>query len=251
MKGSNINWFKWGGIGGVGALFVLITILNCFAFIPAGSVGVVTRLGAVNREMQQGGNLKFPYVENVTVMDIQVQKEQQDATAATLDLQNVTTTVALNYHLDSGRVSDIFLHLSADYKSRVIDPSIQESIKATTAKYNAPELLSKRAQVAADTVALLKTRLEGRGIVVDQVSIVNFAFSPQFSQSIENKQVAQQDAEKAQYNLQQASLNAQANQVQQAALTSEILEQQAIAKWNGHLPTFLGQGSIFNIPLSH
>ena len=240
------------GAGIVGALLLLIVFASAYVQIPSGFVGVLTRFGKVIGERQPGVSWKAPFIESVTPMNVQVQKEQVDASAASKDLQTVTTTVALNYHLDHNQVSNVYVNLSADYVDRVISPDIQETTKAVIARYNAEELLSKRAEVADAMTKELIDKLQRRGIVVDQVSIVNFAFSSEFSQAIEQKQVAQQDAQRAQYTLQKAQLDAQANQAQQAALTPEILEQQAIAKWDGHLPSAVaGQGSIFNIPLNH
>ena len=240
------------GAVAVSVIVVLIVFVSSYVQIPSGYVGVLTRFGKAIGERQPGVSWKVPFIESVTPMNVQVQKEQVDASAASKDLQTVTTSVALNYHLDHGQVSNVYVNLSADYVDRVISPDIQESTKAVTARYNAEELLSRRAEVADAMTKDLIDKLQPRGIVVDQVSIVNFSFGQEFSQAIEQKQVAQQDAQRAQYTLQKAQLDAQANQVQQSALTPEILEQQAIAKWDGHLPTTVaGQGSVFNIPLSH
>jgi prohibitin 2 len=238
-------------IAGIIGIIVLVSaFFGSFVIVPSGFVGVVTTLGKVTGEIQPGFQWKIPFIQSVVVMNVQIQKEQSDAGAATHDLQSVNSTVALNYHLDHAQVSNVFVNLSADYRDRIISPTVQEAVKVVTARYDASDLLAKRAQVADDITKLLIDKLQPRGIIVDQVSIVHFEFSDAFNQSIEQKQVAQQDAQRAQYELQSAQLKAQANQVQQAALTPEILEQQAIAKWNGTLPTYLGQGSVFNIPLS-
>jgi regulator of protease activity HflC (stomatin/prohibitin superfamily) len=231
-------------------LLLVITLFNTALTVSSGFVGVVTTFGKVTGEMQPGFHWKLPYVESVTMMNVQVQKDQTDESAATNDLQTVTSTVALNYHLDHNQVDNVFVNLSPDYADRVISPSISEAVKSVSAKYTASELLTKRPEVAASIQDLLIARLQRRGILVDQFSIVDFKFGSQFSQAIEAKQAAQQDAERAQFNLQKAQLDAQANQVQTSALTDAILEQQAIAKWNGVLPQFVGQGSVFNIPLN-
>jgi regulator of protease activity HflC (stomatin/prohibitin superfamily) len=232
------------------AIVLLSAFFGSFVIVPSGFVGVVTTLGKVTGEIQPGFQWKVPFVQSVVQMNVQIQKEQAEAGAATHDLQSVSSTVALNYHLDHAQVSNVFVNLSADYVNRVISPTVQEAVKVVTARYDAADLLAKRAQVADDITKLLVDKLQPRGIIVDQVSIVHFEFSSAFNQSIEQKQVAQQDAQRAQYELQTAQLKAQANQVQQAALTPEILEQQAIAKWNGTLPLYVGQGSVFNIPLN-
>lgn len=234
----------------VGIIVLVSAFFSSFVIVQSGYVGVVTTLGKVTGEMQPGFQWKIAFVQSVVKMNVQIQKVQADAGAATHDLQSVNSTVALNYHLDHSQVSNVFVNLSADYSDRIISPTVQESVKVVTARYDASDLLAKRAQVADDITKLLIDKLQPRGIIVDQVSIVHFQFSDAFNQSIEQKQVAQQQAEQAQYELQTAQLKAQANQVQQAALTPEILEQQAIAKWNGTLPLYVGQGSVFNIPLN-
>lgn len=236
--------------GVIGVIVLVSAFFGSFVIVPSGYVGVVTTFGKVTSEIQPGFQWKLPFVQSVVQMNVQIQKEQSDAGAATHDLQSVNSTVALNYHLDHAQVSNVYVNLSADYSDRIISPTVQEAVKVVTARYDASDLLAKRAQVADDITKLLIDKLQPRGIIVDQVSIVHFQFSDAFNQSIEQKQVAQQQAEQAQYDLQTANLKAQANQVQQAALTPDILEQQAIAKWDGKLPTYLGQGSVFNIPLN-
>lgn len=241
-------------IGIVVAAVIVLFLLFCLRIVGVGQVGIVTRFGQVNREWQSGVHLKLPWpIEAETKMNVQIQKEQVDASAATQDLQTVTTTVALNYNLTSNTANQVYREVGTDYKVRVIDPILQEAVKSTTSNYNATDLIDQRSKVEQQTYNTLQLALSKRGITVDNLSIVNFQFSTQFSQAIENKQVEAQNVQAAQYKLQQADLNAQANSVQQAALTPAILEQQAISKWDGKLPTYLNSGSgtsVFGIPLS-
>lgn len=235
---------------GIGVILLLILFFNSFAVVRSGYIGVVTTFGKVSGEMQPGVHLKWPLVSSVTKMNVQIQKDQTAETAATNDLQDVTSTVALNYHLDHSQVDNVFVNLTAKYQDNVIAPTISESVKSVTAKYTASQLLTNRSQVTTDIENLLIAKLQPRGILVDQFSIVDFSFSKEYADAIEQKQVAQQNAEKAQFTLQQAQLNAQANQVQQATLTDQILEQQAIAQWNGIMPTTVAGGSsVFGIPV--
>jgi hypothetical protein len=78
---------------------------------------------------------------------------------------------------------------------------------------------------------------------------VNFKFSPAFAKAIEEKQVAQQNAERSQFNLQAAQIDAQAQQAQAVTLSPLYLQKQAIEKWDGKMPQYIGSGSVFNIPL--
>jgi regulator of protease activity HflC (stomatin/prohibitin superfamily) len=236
--------------GGIIVFVLLIALLDSTATVPSGYVGIETTFGKVTGEMQPGIHFKLPFVESVTPMNVQVQKDQTDETAATSDIQDVTTTVALNYHLDHSQVDNVFVNLTNDYQNNYISPIISESVKAATAKYTAEQLLTDRPAVTNDIETALVAKLQPRGIVVDQFSIINFQFSQTFSQAIEQKQAAQQAAQQAQYDLQKAQLTAQANQTQDAALTPAILEQQAIAKWDGKMPTTIsGSSTIFSIPV--
>lgn len=237
-----------------GTLIVLLVLffLFCFRVVGVGQVGIVTRFGNVTREAPSGIVIKLPYpIEKLTKMNVQTQKEQQDASAATHDLQSVNTTLAVNYHLTPDTARTVYVNVGTDYKIRVIDPIIQESVKSITAQYDAADLIAKRPLVESQLETLLIKKLGDRGITVDNVSIVNFEFSSQFNAAIEQKQVAQQNAQKAQYDLQTAQLKAQQQQVQGQTLTAEYLELQAIEKWDGHLPGTVagGTGTIFNIPL--
>lgn len=238
------------GGGAVG--IVILLLLFCVRVVGVGQVGIITRFGSVNRDVQSGIHLKLPWpIEHITKMNIQNQKVQLGASAATADLQTVTTTVALNFNLTPATADQVYRQVGTNYENVVIDPILQETVKAVTSGYNATDLIDQRPAVEAKTLAGLQTALTAKGITVDNFSIVNFDFSSQFSAAIENKQVEAQNVQAAQYKLQQAQLNAQANQVQDAALTPAILQQQAIAKWDGKLPTTLagGTGTVFNIPL--
>lgn len=237
---------------GLGVVFVLFFIL-CFRQVGVGQVGIVTRFGKVTREQNSGILIKLPYpIEHLVKMNVQVQKEQQDASAATHDLQGVTTTVAVNYHLTPDTARKVYVDVGTEYKVRVIDPIIQESLKSVTSQYDAADLIGKRAEVEKKLEDNLVGKLTDRGISVDNVSIVNFEFSAEFKAAIEQKQVAQQNAQKAQYELQTATLKAQSQDVQAKTLTPEYLQLQAIEKWNGVLPTTVagGSGTILSIPLS-
>lgn len=245
----------WPGIIGLGALALLLFILIIALFqstatVSSGYIGIETTYGKVSGEMQPGFHFKIPFVETVTPMNVQVQKDQTDETAATSDIQNVTTTVALNYHLDHSQVDNIYVNLTPQYEGNYISPIISEAVKAATAKYTAEQLQTERPQVTNDIETTLVSKLQPKGIVVDQFSIINFAYSATFDQAIEQKQAAQQAAQQAQYDLQKAQLTAQANQTQDAALSPAILEQQAIARWDGKMPTTIsGSSTIFSIPV--
>lgn len=250
---------------GILGLVVLILVSGSFGTVPAGNIGVKTRFGKVVGSSQPGLYFKLPFVEHVTKMDVQTQKDQTDATAASSDLQNVTATVAVNYHVESQDASTIFANLGAEYADRVISPAIQESIKSITANFTAEQLITEREKVREGIIVLLTDKLQKFGIQTDSLNIVNFKFSDTFETAIEAKVTAQQNALAAQNKLVQiqaeaqqivatAKAQAEAIQIQTQAiqngggqayveLQSVKVQQAAVDKWNGVLPTQMIPGS--------
>ncbi len=235
-----------------GGLFVAFAILSSIRMVGTGQIGVVTQFGKVTgRELGEGIHLVLPLgINRVVRYDIKVQKQEDEANAASKDLQDVVATLALNYHIEAGRIRTIHQTIGPLYNIKLIDPALQEVFKATSAKFSAQELITTRAEVKNEALTLVKERLEKYGIIVDDLSIVNFKFSSTFSKAIEEKQVAQQNAERARFNLDAARIDAEAQQVQALTLSPLFLQKQAIEKWDGKLPQYMGQGTVFNIPLN-
>lgn len=231
-----------------GLLFLaLLTVRS----VDAGQVGVITRFGEINREAQSGLSLKLPWpIESIHYMDTRIQKQEEQATAGTSDLQDVSATLAVNYALNREEATRVYKEIGVEYRDRVIVPAVQESFKAATAQYTASDLLIKRADVKNKALEIIKKRIEPYGIRVEDVSIVNFSFGTDFAKSIEAKQVAAQEAERAKFNLERAKLDAEAQSVQKQSLSPELLQKYAIDKWNGQMPQYVGGGSVFNIPLT-
>lgn len=228
---------------------ILFFFLFCFRTVGAGQVGIVTRFGEINRVATSGIAIKLPYpIEGITKMETRVQKEEQQSTAATSDLQDVNATLALNYALDNASALKVYKTLGKDYVARVVTPAVQESFKAASSGYTAQQLVTERTAVKAKAYNVIKARLDKYGIRVVDLNIVNFSFSPQYTKAIEDVQVAQQQAAKARQDLErikveaeqtvaQANAQADSQRAQQQTLTPELLQKYAIDKWNGVLPT--------------
>jgi len=147
---------------------------------------VLLRFNAVTGKIfGEGLYWRWPFIERVIKMDIKIQKEQVEAAAASKDLQTVHSIVALNFHIDKDKVAKLYQEIGVDYKERIIDPVIQESVKAVTAIFTAEELVTKREIVKEDIKNLLKEKLPVRGINIDEFNIVNFEFSKNFNEAIE------------------------------------------------------------------
>src|SRR3989344_2335756 len=219
--GINNTHKRIGGIIGFLALLIILSslpVIGAWTTVSAGNVGVVTRLGAVNRVENPGFVLKIPLIEAVYKMETRTQLEQVDAQSASKDLQQVQATIALNFHLRGENAVDVYQNIGIEYKERIIAPAMQEAFKATTARYTASDLIGKREAVKNLAYKELKGRLEKYNIIVDDFNIVNFKFSDEFNQAIEQKTVAQQNQEKAQIEAETALIKAQGQVSAQRAL---------------------------------
>jgi regulator of protease activity HflC (stomatin/prohibitin superfamily) len=246
---------------GIG-LFVLLIILllNPWTSIGAGERGVVTKFGQVeDRILEPGLHFVIPFIEKVHKIDVQIQKEQVNVSAASKDLQTVKATVALNFNVDPITITILFQQVGRDYGIRIIDPAIQEAVKAITSQFTAEELITKRPVVKEQLLALVKERLSRNNIIADDVSIVNFDFSESFNAAIEAKVTAEQNALAAKNKLEQVKFEAEqrislakgeaeAIRIQAQAIQQQggeaYVQLQAISKWKGDVPTYLMGNSV-------
>jgi len=238
---------------------IVVLALNSFVIVNAGQRGIVLQLGAVRPVvLSEGLHFKIPFVQNVVPVEVRVQKSQTEQTAASKDLQTVSTTVAVNFHLDPNQVNKLYQHVGLAYGERIVDPAIGESVKAITAQYTAEELISKRSEVSSKIKEILSAKLATYYMVLDEINITEFKFSEEFNNAIEQKQIAEQQALKANLDLQrieieakqkieQAKAEAESLRLQKQEVTPELVQLReieaklkAIEKWDGKLPNVTG-----------
>jgi regulator of protease activity HflC (stomatin/prohibitin superfamily) len=231
--------------------------------VPSGHRGVMTTFGKVNIiEKQEGIGLKIPIAQKVKKLEVRTQKLEVMGDSSSKDLQSVDTTIALNYHVEPSKAAELYQNIGSDYRSRVIDPAVQESIKSVSALYTAEELVTKRGLVRTEIKNELSNRLKEYNIVVDDFNIVNFQFSEEFDKAIESKVTAEQRKLQATMDLErikiekeqkitQAEAEAESIRIQSNALKANdgILELRWIEKWDGRTPQVTGSNSLINIGL--
>lgn len=251
--------------GAIIAFFVLLLMLNAFVVVEAGTVGVVTHFGAVQKEiLPEGLHIVMPVRTTVVPLDVRVQKQEASCSASSKDLQVVTSKVALNFFLEKEHANVIFQELGPRYAYTIIEPTIQESVKSTTSLYTAEQLITQRQRVKEDMFKVIKKRLASNHIHVTDFSIINFNFSDEFNRAIEEKQVAEQAALRAKNDLVRirteaeqvrakaageagarleiAKAEAESQKLLRETLDPMIIQLRAIEKWNGTLPAAMGDG---------
>jgi regulator of protease activity HflC (stomatin/prohibitin superfamily) len=240
-------------------LIALMIIFGSFGTIGAGERGVLLQFGAVqNKIFGEGLYFKIPFVHEVVKIDVKIQKDEVAASASSKDLQIVTSKIALNYHLSPESVNKIWQEVGKNYNVRIIAPSIQEAVKAITAKFTAEELITKREEVKEQIKMNLAERLLEHAIIVDEFNIIDFYFSPAFNAAIEAKVTAEQLKLKADRDLERIKIEkeqmitsaegkARAILIEAQALMAnpKVVELRWIEKWNGEVPQYWGQASPF------
>jgi prohibitin 2 len=198
----------------IGIIILLFIVSASVKIVDAGYRGVLLKFGAVdtNVALNEGIHFVTPFRDSVIQMEVRTQKTVENAASASKDLQDVTTQVALNYHINPDRAQVVYQQIGFEYGNRVIAPAIQESVKQVTARFNAEELITKRETVKNQIEEQIKARLAPYNIVVDTISITEFQFSDQFRKAVEAKVEAQQRALQAQNDLRRIEIEAQQNE---------------------------------------
>ncbi|MCS7226778.1 MAG: prohibitin family protein [Gloeomargarita sp. SKYB31] len=209
MKSSNVGNL----LGAVVAVLLLLVALNSVVIINPGEAGVLSILGkSQDNPLLEGLHLKPPFISQVDVYDVTVQKFEVPAQSATKDLQDLTARFAINFRLDPNRVVEIRRTQGslANIVAKIIAPQTQESFKVAAARRTAEESITQREELKKDFDMSLQSRLEKYGIIVLDTSVVDLNFTPEFAKAVEEKQIAEQQAQRAVYIAQAAEQEAQA-----------------------------------------
>lgn len=238
-------------------IVILMILPFCISIIPSGSVGIKVRFGKVqNTILEEGLHLKIPFADSIKKMDCKTIRCEVITEGSSKDLQKINNTnIIVNYSLDKSKAKDIYKNVGPDYDKKIIHPSIEDSIKQGMSRYTSDELITKRNEVSDTILTILKEKIEDKGINIEQVNIIDLSFSAEFDKAIEEKQIVEQQTQKAQYELEKAKVenetklekakaDAQVMQEQNTQITEQYLKlkelenmNKAIEKWNGILPT--------------
>lgn len=273
-KKSVSNPIKWVVIA-ICALVAIILFFASTTVVSSGHTGVEVKMGKVTGTVfGDGFHFKAPFVTSVIKMDNQIQKETADTNAVSKDLQTVSASIAVNYHLSAENSAEMYKSVGVGYVDKILLPAVQESTKAVMARYNAEGLITNRSKVSVEIEELIQQKTQTYGIVIDSLNITNFDFSAEFNSAIEQKQVAEQNKLKAETEKEQkiieaeaqaaektiaaqaeadaaklkaegeaeairtkAEAQAEANDKIAKSLTPEVLRDKAIDKWNGAYPS--------------
>lgn len=246
-----IKWTIWG----VAIFLTLVIVISLLpvVVVGAGERGVVFNniSGIEPIVLGEGTHFRNPFIEQVIIMPVKTQATPFTENAGTQDSQIVNVNLTINWHLNPAKVNVVYQEVGNidALTNNVLNNNTQDSIKAAISKYAALDIQKNRDSVASRALEILQGKMKKYNVFVDNLSITNITFSPEFTQSIEQAQVQQQKAKAAQYAVATAKANAdaavatangqaQAQQVVQQSLTPAILEKLWIERWDGKLPQY-------------
>ena len=270
-------------MGGVVFLVVVFLLFNSFAIVDSGHVGVIRRLGAVQpKELAEGFHLKVPILDSIEEMDIRLTRAETLAASSSKDLQTVQTKVTVQFSLTGEVAPKTFQKIGQrrSVAAIIVQPAIQESVKAVTAQYSAEQLITKREEVKLRIQEAIKNfiqvTLKQKGVdgslSIANVAITDFDFSDEFNRAIELKVRAEQEAlqakneklrrvTQAEAAAEEKKLSASADafkievssKARADAITREakalknnpeLIELRSIERWDGKLPKISGGSSV-------
>jgi prohibitin 2 len=195
----------------IGFILLIVVLVASVKIVEAGHRGVLLSFGAVDTSasLNEGIHFVVPFRDEVVPLEVRTQKIVENAAAASRDLQDVSTQVALNYHIAPDSAQVLFQQLGFDYGNRVVSPAIQESLKQVTARYNAENLITNREAAKDEVETQIEARLAPYNIDVEALSITEFQFSEQFRRAVESKVEAEQRALQATNDLRRIEIEAQ------------------------------------------
>lgn len=244
------------------SVIVAIILFYCFCLVtvPATFVGVKTTFGKIDNEttLPEGIHLVSPFTK-VTLVRTNVQTAAGKASAASKDLQNITATITVNYHITPDDVIPVYKrNPNLNYNEQFVIPAINEILKSTIAQYSATDIIVKRQEMSDKFSSAIREKLETYYLTVDDVNIVDLDFSEVFNTAIEQKMKASQEAEKAKFELEKAELEAKQvvtkarGEAEAIRIKADAVRQnggkdyvtlEAIRKWDGKLPEYYGSSS--------
>jgi prohibitin 2 len=264
-------------------ILIIVFATSAFVIVDSGHVGVIRTLGAVQPEaLPEGFHLKKPFMDKIEQVDIRLTKAKSKSVAASKDLQTVETQVTVQYSISGPVAPRTYQRIGTRevVAATVIEPAIQESVKAVTAQFTAEQLVTRRAevkqQIQTAIESFIRVTLEDKqvstALQIANVAITDFEFSEEFNKAIELKVKAEQEAlqalnektrrvtqAEAGYQERKLSADGEAYEIEASSKAKadaiareakalknnpELIQLRLAEKWDGTLPRFTGGETI-------
>jgi regulator of protease activity HflC (stomatin/prohibitin superfamily) len=237
---EHTKYVTWGAI----ALVALVVLTKSCYTIDTGERGVELRFGKLQGISDEGLNFKAPFIDEVKKISIRDRNLTVKTEVSSSDIQTIAVEVGLVYSLNPLQVDRIFQTYGIDIEATLIRPTLSEKINAVIAEFPIEAFVEKRAEISYRINVSFAQQVAGSGIQVKSLLITNHDFSGEFNKAIEDKKIAEQGALAAKFTLERMKLEAEAQKIKQASLSSMVLQEMAINKWDGHFPQYFSGSQL-------
>ncbi len=216
----------------VGAVFGFYLLSDCVYKVSAGERAVKFNIlsGLSSKHYLEGYHLKIPFIERPIIYYCRAKTFDIAASTPNRDLQTVELKARVIYKPDPDKIDQIYKNQGPDYVQKVLTSTFNETVRAVVAQYNAQQLYNQREMISDIMKKSLTERCAVFNIMIDDLSLMDLHFSKFFEQAVEEKQIAQQSAERAKFTVEKAIqekkstiINAEASS-QSFALVGEMIK---------------------------
>jgi len=166
---------------------------------------IYDRFSGILDEVQgEGTHFRIPIIQDPYILDVRATPKVIPGQTGTKDLQTVNISLRVLYRPDVDKLAEIYKTIGKDYAERILPSLGNEVLKNVVAQYNAEQLLTEREKVSRQIREDLVIRAKGFNIFLDDVAITHLSYGKDFTSSVEQKQVAQQEAERSKFLVQKA-----------------------------------------------
>lgn len=176
---------------------------------------IFSRIGGIQPDIyREGLHFRIPWFQYPIIFDIRARPRKISSPTGSKDLQMVNISLRVLSRPDQAALPEVYRHIGLDYDERVLPSICNEVLKSVVAKFNASQLITQRSAVSLMVRKQLTDRARDFNIILDDVAITELTFGREYTTAVEAKQVAQQEAQRAQFVVEKAKQERQQQIVQ-------------------------------------